>query len=508
MSTPKQTTVWEQMEGRLKTPGPAPREEIPGAVGLTPAEFSAKYGRGPRPEPAFYTLARAAEASAGVESPLTIIPVGEDLAHDIAHGTDAVNHLLAFLDFPAPLRAFVDCLVGAAGERSEWFEAYAVDLGRRARTGRADATDQTMERWVRRQKGKLREWQYDRGFEVVMMEDGDFDREAWKNKPTRWRVPLVRMAKEVTLRARAKPYWPSGPRHQARALREAAREYLRLLPEAPPLRPPLPRTLTDEERLSRHRKTILNLLAKSRDIIERAGGDPQEYLEGLIAEERSVMAVLPFERAEEAAEPETPANGREDIRVLPSDEAATGGEDTYVRPSAEVLDFPGRAREGREVTDVLPSGAGPPAGDAFEADLDLSVQGLPREKCVQEPPGGEDRMCSTLKEEVSLTNRDPRFDERLGTLRRRVGWAQAELMRKYPDPTPAMKQEGCVEIVWNACGAEAQRTEDELNRLMIACARGEASESEVEAAWKAYVRARKRRWVAGSPQPAGRVDFE
>jgi hypothetical protein len=457
---------------------------LPGVHDYSPREFAEKFGREHVPA-AYYTLERHARAAEGEGEPererVFISPVGEDLRHDISHGTDAVNHLLALLNFPAPLRAFVDCMVGLAGERTGWFEEYGVSVGRRARTGRDDCTDSSMERWVQRQKAKLRQWQFERNFELVEMKDGDFDREAGKNRPTKWRVPLVAMAAEVVLRARAKSYWARGPRHQSRALREAARELLTEDPEAPPVSLPMPRTLTDEELLNRALKTVETQLGVIRDVMLRNGGDPRALLEEKYAGWVEKMATP---TPEDSAAPAEFAEGEEPAVEVepPADEVRRG--DKSVAPSSGVLTFP-VVRRGRGDTDVAPSPSShsPPVEGHGSANGDshLGGGGLSREECFPARPGGR----------------------RVG---HKVRAAMDELARRYPEPTPAMKRRGCVEVVWGDATRGAAAAEDALNAAMEAYARGEVDERGLESAWTGYVLSRARCWREMSPRPAKRDD--
>ena len=458
------------------------RERLPGVHEYSPREFSEKFGR-ERVPAAYYTLeraARAAELAEGGEERERVIvsPAGEDLRHDVSHGTDAVNHLLALLNFPAPLRAFVDCMVGLAGERTGWFEEFGVNVGKRARTGRDDCTDSSMERWVQRQKAKLRQWQFERNFELVEMKDGDFDREAGKNRPTRWRVPLVAMAAEVVLRARAKAYWARGPRHQSRALREVARELLTEDPEAPPVTLPLPRTLTDEELLNRALKTVETQLGVIRDVMLRNGGDPRALLEEKYAGWVEKMAAPPAEETGGEVAATTPEGEQ------PEAKGEEGRGDKPVAPSAGVLAFPVVRRGGGD-TDVapFPSSHSPPseALGSGNGGSQFGGGGLSGEGCLLSPPEGR----------------------RVG---HRVKAAMDELARRYPEPTPAMKRRGCLEIVWGDCSRGAATTEDAFNEAMEAYARGDADEASLESAWAAYVLSRARRWREMSPLPARAED--
>jgi hypothetical protein len=82
-----------------------------------------------------------------------------------------------------------------------------------------------------------------------------------------------------------------------------------------------------------------------------------------------------------------------------------------------------------------------------------------------------------------------------------------ELARRYPEPTPAMRRRGCVEIVWGDCSRGAAAAEDALNEAMEAYARGDADEAALEAAWSEYVLSRARRWKEMSPRPARLADI-
>lgn len=333
------------------------------------------------------------------------------------------------------------------------------------------------------------------------MKDGDFDQATRKNKPTRWRVPLVGMAAEVVLRARAKGYWARGPRHQSRALREAARELLTEDPEAPPVSLPLPRTLTDEEILNRALKTVETQLGVIRDVMLRNGGDPRALLAQKYSAWMEKMAAEPAE--ETGGDTEAAAEGEQ-----PEGDDEGGGGDTPVAPSAGVLEFPGRRPTGGD-TGVAPSpashsppqrGSPPNNGGSILSGTTLSQEG-----CALRPPAAEaggDSTCTTPTEEA-LTNP---AGERLRQVERRVAEAMAELARRYPEPTPAMKRRGCVEILWADATRAAAAAEGALNEAMAAYARGGADRSMLESAWRGFVLSRSRRWREMSPLPVRAAD--
>jgi hypothetical protein len=111
----------------------------------------------------------------------------------------------------------------------------------------------------------------------------------------------------------------------------------------------------------------------------------------------------------------------------------------------------------------------------------------------------DEKVVSTLKEEGDTTS-SKQYRTRLRQIGARVAKAQEELARRHPEPDRRMKQRGCTEIVWGAVTREAEESERRLDEAMIAYAEGEVSDSEVEAAWRVYVRVRTVYWKSGVPQ--------
>lgn len=149
----------------------------------------------------FFSHLRAVEKTSELEND----PQLEQLAADYAHATASANFLLAGWMLPPELRAFVDALVGAAGERArraEWFKAndetIARHLGRSPKTVQRDRKEYLS--WAKREKCG-----------VIEIEDHYYDPETGETTPHRYRLHLGRLAAETALDARSSRHWHTNP---------------------------------------------------------------------------------------------------------------------------------------------------------------------------------------------------------------------------------------------------------------------------------------------------------
>jgi hypothetical protein len=302
------------------------------------------------------SVAEPSQAEDGTTVFDVVIAPSEGLAFDIAQGTEAVNFLLAAARCTVKLRPIIDLLLGFAGSQTDpldWFEAPDVVVGVAARTGmlpplppapRKDPNDyrearqkykddltkwveehsaafapseRAMQAWTARQRKSMIAWQQATNFTLIEVEEGDYDSKLEKNAPTRYRIPLLKLAVETLERAKGNTaMWSRSPRE---AIKQAAFATFEDLPEAPAVRQRNARGKTDvAKRLERNRKTILTLLAQCRDDLQELRQDQTEFLEDLKAEAEAVFSqqglclVVPPEPDQEA--------GRVHKSVYPSPE--------------------------------------------------------------------------------------------------------------------------------------------------------------------------------------------
>lgn len=200
---------------------------------------------------------------------------------EFAWHMDAQNHLLALLNFPNKLKPFLDAIIGASGSAGQTvFTATNWEIGQRSRSGREACSDGAMEKWVSRQKRKLDEWQSFKNFHFVSIEQGAYDFEKKKRYPTKYKINFNKYVCETVAVAKTKFYWRGSSdkrRFQGRALREAARQILNEIPEAPPWRITPVKTLSEEEKFDRRHKQILTFLEKNKAALERVGLDAESY---------------------------------------------------------------------------------------------------------------------------------------------------------------------------------------------------------------------------------------
>lgn len=107
--------------------------------------------------------------------------------------TDCVNLLLVQVDCPADLRAFIDAIIGVAGERNdEWFHANDKLIAQRM---------EMSEKTVQRRRNELTAWQNENRVTFIQIEDEYTDSDG-KRHPHRYRALISRMAVEILDEAR------------------------------------------------------------------------------------------------------------------------------------------------------------------------------------------------------------------------------------------------------------------------------------------------------------------
>lgn len=148
-----------------------------------------------------------------------------DVLDDLADGIEAVHQLANIARFGERPRAFVFALATAARSRgADLVELYDAELA---------ALQNCSERTVQRQRADyIAEARLHR-FELVEFEEGEFDRAAGKNAPTRYRFHLGGYVERIIALARETPGWDGLKRSEQRAaIRKAAEEVFDDIPDA------------------------------------------------------------------------------------------------------------------------------------------------------------------------------------------------------------------------------------------------------------------------------------
>lgn len=301
-------------------------------IDYSPADFERKFGS-PQADPALVSqlLAQLTKNVAGTSpawhgdvAPLPSLSPEDEVAATFSHGTEALNCLLRFAGFSPKLRPIFDTLIGIAGEHitkrfadlaedddradrvvdwdAAWFEATRSKIGQASRIvlDNIESSNGAAEQWAGRNLKALKLAQQERNFAFVEIEEGDFDRATWRNRPTRFRLPALKLVIKTLRAAHAKSYFSRQPNY---AISEAAREILNSVPDMPYIRERRERRALDpKSRLAANRKRMLTLLKKCREDLALCAADarflgddtdasltPEGWLENLLADEVKVF---------------------------------------------------------------------------------------------------------------------------------------------------------------------------------------------------------------------------
>jgi hypothetical protein len=212
---------------------------------------------------ALLAIARNAGADSNDNSSILRVVRAEDFGHsldakiaDFGHTTDAANFLLADVECPPEYRAFIDALVGVAGDREDWFPASDDVIAERA--GRST-------KWVQRWRDDLTGWQRANRMTFIEIEDHytdmNGDRHAHK-----YRVHLSRLAAEIAQEARGGGDWSKNP---GKALAKAAKEKRVSIPTILPRRRRGRKREPDAEAvINRNLRTAATLIEKAVSLVE------------------------------------------------------------------------------------------------------------------------------------------------------------------------------------------------------------------------------------------------
>ncbi len=195
----------------------------------------------------------------------------DTLVANIGDGTDAINFLLVEAGCPASLRPLIDCIVGLAGDRVEWFEADDATVGERARLGDEQFSRQAACKWVQRWRKKLIEWQTPRNFALIECSPGGQAPDGTRYA-SRYKVNLLALAAATVEEARNSTQWKRGD--QSRALELAARTIIEDTPETNAYKPRFRAPRQDDNALlSRNPKMAKTLLGEVARIMHERGED-------------------------------------------------------------------------------------------------------------------------------------------------------------------------------------------------------------------------------------------
>lgn len=216
------------------------------------------------------------------ENPNTLV------AH-IGDGTDAINFLLVAGGCPAHLRPLIDCLVGLAGDRTDWFEADDATVGMRARAGDGEMSGDAARKWVQRWRKALIEWQHNKDLALIECSPGGQAPDGTRY-PSRYKVNLLALAAATVERARVSEFWRRNPQ---RALMVAAEEIIEDAPVTDPYKPRFRAPRRDDEALlTRNPKHAMTLLLEVvRVKTERGDDDVAEWFDGYMEQVKQAAFV-------------------------------------------------------------------------------------------------------------------------------------------------------------------------------------------------------------------------
>ncbi len=400
----------------------------------------------------------------------------------------AITWILFFVRCPAKLRTYIDILVGMAGTPSDllpserWFKAPDVVVGISARLGvlppvekDVDKDAEVLEKWVEeqiegddrdtdrtvrnarswtaRQRELLDAFQRQRNFTLLFIKRGTFDRELGMNRPTEYRVVVLRYVAEVLTRARSSALWAH---NRDKAIRHAAKEMFLDMPQAPPIGERKIRKRTDAELLARYTQMMRTATAQIREIYQRNTHNPDfdkqphEVFEPLFDELREVAY-----RQGLASELLTPTGTNFYVPVeespLPPDEQT--GTNFCVPPVPEVC---------------------------------------PEPKPEPEPePANDSKSMSILTERVNI-NRERKRDVAL-----RVLSFVNNLAAQHPPRTQVEREQGCPEYMPITPHLTGERTAQEMEQAIERYADGELDDEGMRRVLKRYRAAHVCIWRKG-----------
>ena len=281
-------------------------------------------------------------------------PAPATVVDDLADGIEAVHQLSNLAGFSERPRAFIFAIVTAAhkagGEYVDLYDAELADL------------QGCSERTVRRQRADYQKEAQARRFGFLEIIEGDFDRGAGKNAPTRYRFHISGQIAQVVAEARQTEGWDGLSRKaQREAIARAAEEVFHSIPDArrQGRKRRRPRLIADE--IETRRKVADTNLRKMRELAarlppgeaERLMEDPGELRRWWL-EMRAEMDVLfglpPSEIVEEPQDnggtgqfdrtpPATEAETVEPVRANNNKDSRTATPDEPSHPPESVAAF-------------------------------------------------------------------------------------------------------------------------------------------------------------------------
>jgi hypothetical protein len=200
----------------------------------------------------------------------------DTLIANIGDGTDAINFILVAAGCPAKFRPFVDCVIGLAGDRADWFEAGDLEVGMRARADEEEFSIPGAKKWVQRWRKDFCKWQHKKNLALIECSPGGQDPTDGERYKSRYKVNLLMLAAEAVAEARTDPRWNKSPEH---AIEDAAKDVLLRTPETPAYKPRFRAPKRDDDAsLNRDIKTALTLLEDAARIKHKRGEDISAFL--------------------------------------------------------------------------------------------------------------------------------------------------------------------------------------------------------------------------------------
>ncbi len=196
------------------------------------------------------------------------------LVANIGDGTDAINFILVAAGCPAHFRPLIDCLVGLAGDRTDWFEADDLTVGMRARVGEEEMSRDAAKKWVQRWRKELCDWQSRKDLALIECSPGGQDTDGTRYK-SRYKVNLLRLAAEAVEDARNSSQWNRDP---SRAVELASQAILEDTPQTSAYKQRFRSPRRDDDALlARNPKTAMTLLVETARIMTGRGEDVAQW---------------------------------------------------------------------------------------------------------------------------------------------------------------------------------------------------------------------------------------
>jgi hypothetical protein len=244
------------------------------------AQLKAQIKANPKPDLEIESTRPRAPEARPIKGVQTDTKRGENqntVTADIGDGTDAINFMLVAKRCPSELRAGIDCVIGLAGDRVDWFDAEDLDVAARARGSSGELFSHSSgKKWVQRWRKALCEWQQKENIALIECSPGGQDHDGTRHK-SRYKVNLLRLAAVAVEEARKESLYQRDP---ARALELATETVLSNTPVTPSYKPRFRKPNRNEDALlKRNPKTAKTLMLEAASIRAARGEDVSEFFD-------------------------------------------------------------------------------------------------------------------------------------------------------------------------------------------------------------------------------------